>query len=139
MVERMAGREVAYIGLNRFETVAPRRSGEIAGSTPGALAVDIDGRDARFGTALRRHKGYDARAGTYVEHAALRCFERTPCAEQHAVGADLHGAPLLAYRESLEAEHGRSVTLSEIRRYRRRTAKSRNARGLRGQTRAAPP
>ena len=69
------------------------------------FGAGIDARNPGFGSALGHHQGDQPGACTDVEDAAVRRPHAGPCAEQHAVGSDLHRAAVLTYGESFEAEH----------------------------------
>ena len=87
---------VAYLhthGIRRIRHILPRLEA--------GLAVDVDAHHLRPTVALGHHEGYKCRACSHIKDAgAAPC----PCAEQHAVGAHLHGATLLVDGETAETE-----------------------------------
>ena len=56
--------------------------------------------------ALRHHQSYQSRTRTNVQHAVAPI---SPCSQQHAIGAHLHGAQVLSYRKAFELKHAAKV------------------------------
>jgi len=102
-VEAFVRREFLHGTLFERHPAAPRRRGGVFAGLRDLL--HIDARNKRFGSALGHHQGDQPGACTDVEDAAVRRPHAGPCAEQHAVGSDLHRAAVLTYGESFEAEH----------------------------------
>ena len=84
------------------QPIGPGRGRKVAPCLLGGVGINLH-RINRGGAALRQHQGNHARASAHVEGAAARAHLR-PRAQQHTVGAHLHGGQLLVHRELLEAE-----------------------------------
>jgi len=100
-VER-GGLEVGNVGTNDFDAVGPGRRGRIFARLLRSCRVNLDAHHAR-GAALGRHEAEQAAAGAHIEHAAAR-RQRRGGTKEHAVGAHLHGAAVVAHAELLEVE-----------------------------------
>ena len=86
------------------ETAAPRRVGEVDPGFLDGIVVDIDGVDNGARVALGNHQGDDTAAGPDVKDAA-GVSDRTPCAQQNAVGAHFHRRAIVQHSELLEPEN----------------------------------
>lgn len=82
----------------------PGGGGYIVGGLGHGIGIEVDGYDVGL-TALGGHEGYEACAGAHVEDVAAVLYPR-PGSEQHTIGADLHGATVLADGKLLECECG---------------------------------
>lgn len=95
------GLEVAEICTDHTDAVGPGRGGNVLGRLRGGIGIDLDGRHLKLGVALGQLQGYEARTCAYVERRA-DALHRGPRAQQHAVGAHLHGAAVVADDELFE-------------------------------------
>ena len=84
---------------NAYPVGHPRCHGVLAGLGAGAR-FNVDGRYVGTGVSLGHHQGYQARARADIEN--VPAGRASPCAQQDAVRAHFHGAPVLAHRKTLE-------------------------------------
>lgn len=104
-VERKRGRGGGHKpgkgGMCHLDAWAERRVGGIFTGLKGGIAVDVDARHVGFRKTLGHHEGNESGARADVENGTAA---RSPCPEQHAVGAHFHGAAVVAHAELSESE-----------------------------------
>lgn len=95
------------VGLPHCNALAPRRLSHVVARLSHGIGVDVDGIDDGLWAALGYHQGYQSAARADVEHTrglSLARRERSPRAEQHAIGAHLHRRAVVKHGKLLKSE-----------------------------------